>query len=637
MQAGGTVIADALVLTMTRGVSLADWHRLGLIEREWALYRRLLADYPRIVLVSPGGPGDEEIAREHCPEATLVCNAQGLSTSAWERQAPELVAGCLEGCGRVLVKTNQMEGGRLAIAIVRALREAGTDAALLARGGYCWSRFVAQREGPDSSAARAAAREEHALCAHASLIVCTSEQMADDLAWRYAIPRDRFRIVPNFVMDDAGESAVRDPASVLYAGQLVRRKRVDLLIDAVARVEGECTLTIVGEGPEESALRDRCRRAGVEARFLVRLPHASLRDLMRRSAIYAHASVLEGHPKTVIEAMHAGCCVVAVDAPGTREVIEHERTGLLCPPRADALGEAMGRMLEDHAARERIAREGRAWVQREYCLDRIVELEREAHRDAFERGVASSPPGVMFEPALLDAEPERRVRAFADAVGGFWKRLEPADGARFVMALDAALYPLHGHAAICAEGGLHPKHRLMGYHEFFCSRVRRDERVLDLGSGVGVLAVALARRCGARVRGIDWDPRNVERSRALADEQGVGHLAHFEVGDITTIEPGACDTIVLSNVLEHLRERARLLDQWRRCTGCTRFLIRVPMLERDWRVPYKQELGIEWRLDDTHETEYQEEELRGELAEASLEVVDWITRWGEFWVEARSR
>ncbi len=631
------MIGDALVLTMTRGVSLCDWHRLGLIEREWALYRRLKADYPRIVLVSGGDARDEEVAREHCPEATLVCNARGLSVRAWEREVPALVAGCLAGCERVLVKTNQMEGGRLAVAIVRALRQAGICAALLARGGYCWSRFVAHREGPASSAARAASREEHALCAHASLIACTSEQMADDLAWRYAIPRDRFRIVPNFVMGDEEEPVLRDPRGVLYAGQLIRRKRVDLLIDAMARPGCEGTLTIVGEGPEEDALRRRAREVGVEARFLRRVSHRSLRDLMRRSAIYAHASELEGHPKTIIEAMHAGCCVVAVDAPGTREVIEHERTGLLCAARAKDLGAAIGRVLKNPSTRERIGQAAREHARRVFGLDRIIEIEREAHRDALVRTDSAGQPAVSFEPALLDAEPRAQVRAFADAVGGFWKRLEPSAGARFVMGLDAALYPLHGHAAICAEGGLHPKHRLMAYHDFFCSRVGSGERVLDLGSGVGALAVAMGRRCGARVTGIDWDERNVERSRALAREHAVDHLVRFEVGDITRVEPQACDTIVLSNVLEHLRERAGLLARWRRASGCSRFLIRVPMYQRDWRVPYKRELGVEWRLDETHETEYLEEELRSELSEASLEVCDWITRWGEFWVEARSR
>jgi len=40
-------------------------------------------------------------------------------------------------------------------------------------------------------------------------------------------------------------------------------------------------------------------------------------------------------------------------------------------------------------------------------------------------------------------------------------------------------------AAIAYEGGVHPKHRLTRYHDFFVERVRTGELVLDIGSGKG--------------------------------------------------------------------------------------------------------------------------------------------------------
>jgi hypothetical protein len=51
-----------------------------------------------------------------------------------------------------------------------------------------------------------------------------------------------------------------------------------------------------------------------------------------------------------------------------------------------------------------------------------------------------------------------------------------------------------------------------------------------------------------------------------------------------------------------------------------KFLIRVPMFEREWLVPYKRELGIEWRLDLTHRIEYTEGELRDELLNAGMNI-----------------
>jgi hypothetical protein len=137
---------------------------------------------------------------------------------------------------------------------------------------------------------------------------------------------------------------------------------------------------------------------------------------------------------------------------------------------------------------------------------------------------------------------------------------------------------------------------------------------------------------------MDWTAEHLDRARARAEAVGVGGRASFVAGDITRDRaPGAFDAVVLSNVLEHLVERASLLRKWREWYGARRFLIRVPAFDREWRVPWKKELGVEWRLDPTHETEYTQEQLRGELREAGLEVNELVARWGEYWVEAKAR
>ncbi len=67
-----------------------------------------------------------------------------------------------------------------------------------------------------------------------------------------------------------------------------------------------------------------------------------------------------------------------------------------------------------------------------------------------------------------------------------------------------------------------------------------------------------------------------------------------------------------------------------------RFLIRIPLFEREWRVPLKKELGVEWRLDTTHETEYTLESFSSEISEAGLRITHQEVRWGEIWAEVHS-
>ncbi|MBU0512922.1 MAG: hypothetical protein KJ638_14640 [Chloroflexi bacterium] len=52
-------------------------------------------------------------------------------------------------------------------------------------------------------------------------------------------------------------------------------------------------------------------------------------------------------------------------------------------------------------------------------------------------------------------------------------------------------------------------------------------------------------------------------------------------------------------------------------------------------MPLKKELGVEWRLDPTHEIEYTQETFAAEMAEARLKVTHLEVRWGEIWSECK--
>jgi 2-polyprenyl-3-methyl-5-hydroxy-6-metoxy-1,4-benzoquinol methylase len=209
--------------------------------------------------------------------------------------------------------------------------------------------------------------------------------------------------------------------------------------------------------------------------------------------------------------------------------------------------------------------------------------------------------------------------------------LSPDEALRFLFRMDAALYPLQGQKAVEYGGGVHTKHRHMRYHDFFVNRVKAGERVLDIGCGIGAVAYDIAEKAGAQVVGIDQNEAYITQARQRYHHLGVRYV----LGDALKDLPGErVDVVVLSNVLEHLPERPQFLRRVGQAVHPKRFLIRVPMFERDWRVPLKKELGVEWRLDLTHETEYTLEEFEQEIKAAGLVIAYKEIRWGEIWAEA---
>ena len=204
---------------------------------------------------------------------------------------------------------------------------------------------------------------------------------------------------------------------------------------------------------------------------------------------------------------------------------------------------------------------------------------------------------------------------------------------RFALRLHSFAYRLAASLAIRFEG-VHPKHRLMRYKEWFLDHLLSEDVVLDVGSNTGAMPRLLAQKAKF-VYGIEIDPKLVEKARIHGHPENVeliqGDATRF---DYATLQP--ISVVTLSNVLEHIEDRVGFLRtiltrvNWQEDKS-RRVLIRVPMIDRDWITLYKRELGVEWRLDPTHFTEYTEQELKVELKSVGLSITCLAIRFGEIY------
>ncbi len=211
-------------------------------------------------------------------------------------------------------------------------------------------------------------------------------------------------------------------------------------------------------------------------------------------------------------------------------------------------------------------------------------------------------------------------------------RLPAEEALRLLLEVDRRLYHLTGKAAIRYGGGVHTKHRHLDYHRFFVERIEAGQSVLDVGCGNGAVARDVAERAGASVLGIDYS----ESSIAAAQRDHAHERVEFVLGDaLTDIPDRRFGVVMLSNVLEHLRDRPAVLRELVKNHEPERVLIRVPCYDRDWRVPLRDELGIDPRLDEDHKIEYTQATFRQEMAEAGLVVESLDVRWGEIYSQLR--
>ena len=206
----------------------------------------------------------------------------------------------------------------------------------------------------------------------------------------------------------------------------------------------------------------------------------------------------------------------------------------------------------------------------------------------------------------------------------------PSEALRELLTMESDLSGQVDLVSLAYGDGVHVKHRLMHYHDFFVERIHDGEHVLDIGCGYGAVAHSIASRTGAHVTGLDMEPANVKLART--------HFKHerltFAEGEAPrTLPEGRFDVIVLSNVLEHIEHRADFLRQVQSRLSPARWLIRVPMFNRDWRPPLRKELGLFAFSDPTHWTEYTRETFDAEMAEVGFLVRHLQVNWGEIWAE----
>jgi glycosyltransferase involved in cell wall biosynthesis len=170
------------------------------------------------------------------------------------------------------------------------------------------------------------------------------------------------------------------PPRILYAGNLVASKGVDVLIRATAeltRRNVSYELRVLGEGPEQPKLVALSNSLGVAAQT----SWSRFKPQSGMPAEYGASTVTvlptrgraEGLGLTLVEALLAGSAVVGTPAGGIPEVVLHEKTGLIAQDGDPVdLANQLQRLLSDQALCERLTRAGKEHVLRVYSPESAI-------------------------------------------------------------------------------------------------------------------------------------------------------------------------------------------------------------------------------------------------------------------------
>jgi glycosyltransferase involved in cell wall biosynthesis len=227
----------------------------------------------------------------------------------------------------------------------------------------------------------------------AARVLTVSVPFREELAAK-GVARERIEIVHNAIRPDWGSGAgdgaadlrealgiAPDRNIILIVGRLSPEKDHLTLLRAVDRLRSDLNphLLVVGEGPERGRIEQEIRQRGLTG-------HVTLTGLQRSAEPYygiAKLAVLssrsEGSPNALLEAMAVGVPVVATRVGGIPEIVTHEESALLVPPRnVDSMAAAMARLLTDPSLARWFVQRGQALIRKKHApaarAKRLVEI-----------------------------------------------------------------------------------------------------------------------------------------------------------------------------------------------------------------------------------------------------------------------
>ena len=221
---------------------------------------------------------------------------------------------------------------------------------------------------------------ERLLALRTSHFVAVSQRIKTDLVrYRIACPDAISVIEPGLELAPLLASATArgrlrhelglasDTPLVAFVGRLAPVKNPGLFLDAAAGILTEvpdARFLIVGDGELGPEMRQRARQLGITERVIFTGWRADLPNVYADLNVLVSSSDNEGLPFTVIEAMAAGCPIVATAVGGLPDLIDDQMNGLLVPPRdPQDVARAVVRVIRDPAFASALSDAARRDVQ----------------------------------------------------------------------------------------------------------------------------------------------------------------------------------------------------------------------------------------------------------------------------------
>lgn len=361
---------------MTKGMSLAEWDRIGILSREIESYNILAEYFNKICIFTYGGADDLSYKNNFASNVEIIYKDRSIRDGVYCFFIAFFRSKELKKCS--FLKTNQMKGV-LGVVIARIVNR---KIKLIIRTGYCQS-FTYRKER------RFYKYIKYFLIEYLAYKLCyrgivTSKKIRDYVVKKYNIRKNKIKIVPNYINTELFKpnyDIKKYSDRIIFVGRISREKNLKNLVRALEGLD--LKLDIVGQGPQKRDLKKLATDLSVDINFLGTVMNDQLSDVLNRYKIFVLPSLYEGAPKSLMEAMSCELACVGTDVEGINELIKDKTTGLLSRTNSESLKKSIQSLREDDKLCFELGEKARQCILENYSIKNQIKKEI----DIYERAV----------------------------------------------------------------------------------------------------------------------------------------------------------------------------------------------------------------------------------------------------------
>lgn len=363
-----------ILVTLSAGMSLASWEKIGIASRELGYYNALSEHTGPIEFLSYGDPEIDQKILDKYENLSVRCVPFSPRIGRYSALSKSLYGPLLlkKNNDYNIIRSNQFDGAWTAMLTAERI-----GVPFILRCGYIFSKNYEKRRPGRTLRVHLVRKLEKFIASRAKLIIVTYEDAKKFFIDYHKVHPDKIHVIGNSIDVDlfrgcaATTKTVRD---VVCVARHEPNKNLMTLIRACKDLGA--TLSLVGSGSRTEELKREAKRLNADVYFFGQIPNHELPAVLNDHKIFLLPSYYEGNPKALLEAMAASLPVIVSDIPEHRNIIRDGAEGLLCKTNAEDIKERLKFLLSNQMLRDSLASAARKLAIKKYS--RSVNAAKEA-------------------------------------------------------------------------------------------------------------------------------------------------------------------------------------------------------------------------------------------------------------------